>query len=142
MDTMNNCGCLNFANLDAEGFAKSFCTFPGVENYLLNYKLPQTVTVVPAFSTQTRAAQGKNRFIQSVLVTPISPSIINVSLAVGAEMTFTSPYTKAGTSADVAIATVAVVGTTATITGVAAGTTTITLTDGKNTVSTITVTVA
>lgn len=140
---MEATSCLDYSNINSESYAKSFCSnISGIENYLLNYKLPQAVTFTPSYASQTKYVQGKNRYIQSAQVAPILPATITASLAASAVITFNSPYIIKGTSSNTAYATVSVADNVATITGVAAGTATIVLTDGKNTVATLTITVA
>lgn len=45
--------------------------FPGIQNYLLTYKLPQYVTVTPSASQQIITAQGLNRYLKQVTVKAI-----------------------------------------------------------------------
>jgi len=111
--------------------------------WLVFGKLPESQTLYPAYTEVYSTANGRNKYISDVTIEPIPVTNTSVSLAVGATIAVSNPAIHDAISSDVAIATVSVVGTTATITGVAAGTTTVTIRDAaEDTMQIITVTVA
>ena len=64
------CPCFEYQLLNTETYAKSFCSncLPSVGNWLLNGKLPETITVKPSTSVQVVTATAKNRYLDKVVV--------------------------------------------------------------------------
>lgn len=114
-----------------------------VWSWLLYGRLPESIYVVPQYTTVEVEASGKNRYLTDVTVRGIEPANITVSLATAATLTLKTIGMGSATSSNTAYATAAIVGDVLTITAVAAGTAVITVKDKANdTMYTVTVTVA
>jgi hypothetical protein len=114
-----------------------------VYNWILFGKIAESAYATPTYNPVITVPSGKNRYLTEVMTTAIPASSATVELAVNGILTITIPQSAKVISSDTAIATATILGTTTTITGVAAGTATITISDDRNTtISTIVVTVA
>lgn len=140
---------LQYPNFTTERLAKDMCDTDGcisqsqVFNWLLYGKLPESITVQPAYQTVYVRPDGLNRYISDITVSPIPPFTATVQLAVGGVLEVTIPGEGSATVTDPAIATENFADGKLTITGVSAGTVTVTVIDTfSNTMGTIEVTVA
>lgn len=95
-------------------------------------RLPESETVYPSYVLQNVVADARNRYISDVTVAPISVTNSATTLAVGNTFTINNPLIGGATTDNASIASVSVLGTTATIKGVAAGNASITITDKAN----------
>lgn len=140
---------LQYPNFTAYDYAARFANRDDavssnpVFNWLIFGKLPEQVSVDPAYYDEYFRPSGQNRYIAELTVKAIPVNTLTASLAVGATMTITNNTATTATSTDDAIATATISDGVVTITGVAAGTATVTVKDRSNdTMYTIEVTVA
>lgn len=129
---------LQYPNFTAYDYAARFANRDNavssnpVFNWLIFGKLPEQVTVDPAYYDEYFRASGQNKYLGELTVKAIPVNKLTASLAVAATMTITNNTATTATSTDAAIATATITDGVVTITGVAAGTATVTVKDRSN----------
>lgn len=129
---------LQYPNFTAFDYAVRMCDSDGcirnsqIYSWLMYGKLPESETVYPSYALQNVVADARNRYLSDVTVIPIPVTNSATTLAVGDTFTINNSLIGGATTDNASIASVSVLGTTATITGVAAGNASITITDKAN----------
>lgn len=112
-------------------------------NWLVWGRIAENPIITPSMRTQVVTPSGKNRYLDSVTVMKNAVMNSAITIAVGAEATYTIAEAATFTNTDDNVATATLTDGLLTVLGVVAGSTTITLKDSNNdTVAVISVTVA